>query len=101
MSHQSKTSSIPLKEEFWKRTSNLTNSLSGYSRVMVKNSNWKSGFVILKVSKVLYSAPLCVTMMYTGLTLRAGRHESLIHFPFSRFMLTMVVDAAFRVPCPL
>jgi hypothetical protein len=77
MSLQSKTLSIPLKGEFWRPTSNWTNYRSEYSRFMVKNADRKSGLINSKVSRVLYSTPLCVTMMRAGLPPRASGYASL------------------------
>jgi hypothetical protein len=75
MSHQSKTLSIPLKGEFWRPTSNWTNYRSEFSRFMVKNADGKSGFINSKVSRVLYSTPLCD---YDVRRVAAGMHP----FPF-------------------
>lgn len=99
MSHQSKMFSIPRKGEFWRLTSNLADYRSEYSRFTVKNADGKSGSINSKVSRVLYSTPLCVTMMYPGLPPRASGYASL--FFFSRSMLPTVVDTAFRIPCSL
>ena len=70
MSHRSTTFSMPLKGGFWRRSSNWANYRSEYSKFMVKNVNGKSGSTNSKVSQLFYSAPLCVTMMYTGLPQR-------------------------------
>jgi hypothetical protein len=77
MSHQSKTFSILLKGEFWRPTSIWANYRSEYSRFMVKNADGKNGLINLKVSRVLYSTPLCVTMIYAGLPPRARGYGSL------------------------
>src|SRR6267154_4260356 len=77
MSHQSTTFSIPLKGEFWRPTSNWANYRFEYSRFMVKNADGKSGSINSKASRVLYSAPLCVTMMCAELPPRASGYASL------------------------
>jgi hypothetical protein len=74
MSHQSKTLSTPLKGEFWRPTSNWAN--YQYSRFMVKNADGESGSINSKVSRLLYSAHLCVTMMCAGLPPRASGYAS-------------------------
>ena len=98
MSHNLKTFSIPLRGVFLRRTSIWAFHRSEYSRFMVNDTNGKGGSINSKVSPLLYSAHLCVTMMYAVLPPMASGYASL---SLPLFMLTMVVDTAFRVPCPL